>query len=61
MNFSEDYNLNKSESEDGTLTLAYTGLICKDQGLEIVTARFRGFKSCASSSCGKSSRQGTVR
>jgi glycosyltransferase involved in cell wall biosynthesis len=38
MNFSEDYNLNRSKSEDGILTLVYTGLICKDQGLDILTA-----------------------
>jgi glycosyltransferase involved in cell wall biosynthesis len=38
MNFSEDYNLNRSKSEDGILTLVYTGLIRKDQGLDIVTA-----------------------
>ena len=42
MNFSEDYNLNRSKSEDGILTLVYTGLICKDQGLDIVTAALEG-------------------
>ena len=42
MNFSEDYNLNKSKSEDDILTLVYTGLICKDQGLEIVRAAIEG-------------------
>src|SRR5438093_4780375 len=28
MNFSEDYNLDRSKSEDRILTLVYTGLIC---------------------------------
>jgi glycosyltransferase involved in cell wall biosynthesis len=42
MNFSEDYNLNRSKSEDGILTLVYTGLICKDQGLDIVTPALEG-------------------
>ena len=42
MNFSEDYNLKRSKSKGGTLTLVYTGLICKDQGLEIVTAALDG-------------------
>lgn len=37
MNLSEDYNLNNSKQEDdGILTLVYTGLICKDQGLDLV-------------------------
>jgi glycosyltransferase involved in cell wall biosynthesis len=44
MNFSEDYNLNKSKSEDATLTLVYTGLICKDQGLDIVAVALEGLK-----------------
>jgi glycosyltransferase involved in cell wall biosynthesis len=44
MNFSEDYNLNKSKSKDGILTLVYTGLICKDQGLDIVMAALEGLK-----------------
>jgi glycosyltransferase involved in cell wall biosynthesis len=44
MNLSEDYNLEKSKSQDGILTLVYTGLICKDQGLEIVTAALNGLK-----------------
>jgi glycosyltransferase involved in cell wall biosynthesis len=44
MNFSEDYNLNKSKSEDGILTLVYTGLISKDQGLDILTAALEDLK-----------------
>jgi glycosyltransferase involved in cell wall biosynthesis len=44
MNFSEDYNMNRSKSEDGILTLVYTGLICKDQGLDIVTAALEDLK-----------------
>jgi len=42
MNLSEDYNLDKSKSEDGILTVVYTGLISKDQGLEIITAAIMG-------------------
>jgi glycosyltransferase involved in cell wall biosynthesis len=42
MNCSEDYNLKGSKSKGGTLTLVYTGLICKDQGLEMVTAALDG-------------------
>lgn len=44
MNFSEDYNVEKSKSKDGVLSLVYTGLILKDQGLEIVTSALRGLK-----------------
>jgi len=42
MNLSEDYNLKRSKSKGGSLTLVYTGLICKDQGLEIVRAAVDG-------------------
>jgi glycosyltransferase involved in cell wall biosynthesis len=42
MNFSEDYNLNRPKSEDGILTLVYTGLICKSLGLDVVTAALEG-------------------
>jgi glycosyltransferase involved in cell wall biosynthesis len=42
MNCSENYNLEKSKSKDGLLTLVYTGLIRKDQGLEIVMAAVNG-------------------
>jgi glycosyltransferase involved in cell wall biosynthesis len=41
MNLSEDYDL-KRKPRDDILTLVYTGLICKDQGLEIVTAAVEG-------------------
>jgi glycosyltransferase involved in cell wall biosynthesis len=44
MNYSEDYKLNRSKSEDGILTVVYTGLICKDQGLDIVTDALEGLK-----------------
>jgi len=44
MNFSEDYNVKKSKSKDNVLTLVYTGLILKDQGLEIVTSALQGLK-----------------
>jgi len=44
MNLSEDFNLNSSKSEDGVLTLVYTGLICKDQGLELVMSALEGLK-----------------
>ena len=44
MNFSEDYNMKKSKSKDGLLTLVYTGLILKDQGLDIVTSVLHGLK-----------------
>jgi len=44
MNCSEDIHYNKPKSDDNTLTLVYTGLICKDQGLEIVTAALRELK-----------------
>jgi glycosyltransferase involved in cell wall biosynthesis len=42
MNLSEDYNLRKPKSEKGILTLVYTGLICKDQGLKIITSAITG-------------------
>jgi len=42
MNCSEDYKLKGSKSKGGILTLVYTGLICKDQGLEIVTTALNG-------------------
>jgi len=45
MNLSEDYNLDKTKLEDGTLTLVYTGLICRDQGLDIVTAALEGLEN----------------
>jgi len=44
MNFSEDYNLDREKLEDGILTLVYTGLICKDQGLERITAVIKDLK-----------------
>ena len=44
MNLSEDHNLKRLKSKDDTLTLVYTGLICKDQGLEIVAAAVDGLK-----------------
>ena len=34
MNVSEDFRLEEHKSEDGILTLVYTGLIIEDQGLE---------------------------
>ena len=37
-NFSEDYEFEKVRSEDGYLTLVYTGLITKDQGLEKIAS-----------------------
>ena len=36
-NFSEDYNFEGEKAKDGILTLVYTGLIRKDQGLETIT------------------------
>jgi glycosyltransferase involved in cell wall biosynthesis len=42
MNLSEDYEFKKLKSDGGILTLVYTGLITKDQGLEIVTAAVDG-------------------
>jgi glycosyltransferase involved in cell wall biosynthesis len=42
MNLSEDYKFNKSNSEQTFVTLVYTGLICKDQGLDIVAAALEG-------------------
>lgn len=44
MNLSEEYNLKKPRSKEGLLTLVYTGLICKDQGLESVTAAIKDLK-----------------
>jgi glycosyltransferase involved in cell wall biosynthesis len=44
MNYSEDYNLDTKKAEDGNLTLVYTGLICKDQGLENITAAIKDRK-----------------
>jgi len=44
MNLSEDYKANSSKSGVSTLTLVYTGLICKDQGLEIVAAALQGLE-----------------
>jgi glycosyltransferase involved in cell wall biosynthesis len=44
MNVSEEYDLIKSKSEDGILTLVYTGLICKDQGLEIIVDAINGLE-----------------
>jgi glycosyltransferase involved in cell wall biosynthesis len=41
MNFSEDYNLNKTQLKDNMLTLVYTGLICKDQGLEMIASAIK--------------------
>lgn len=43
-NYSEDYNLNRVKSKDQILTLVYTGLICKDQGLEKITAAIKDLK-----------------
>jgi len=40
-NYSEDYNLNGEKSKDHVLTLVYTGLICKDRGLEGITAAIK--------------------
>ena len=45
MNFSEDHKLDKYKSEDDILTLVYTGLICKDQGLERVTDAIKNLES----------------
>jgi glycosyltransferase involved in cell wall biosynthesis len=36
MNLSEEYDFDKSELEHNDLTLVYTGLICKDKGLDIL-------------------------
>jgi glycosyltransferase involved in cell wall biosynthesis len=44
MNLSEDFKLNKSKLREATLTLVYTGLICKDQGLDIVAAALEGLE-----------------
>ena len=44
MNFSEDYNLERDKPEDGILTLVYTGLISKDQGLESITSAIKDLK-----------------
>ena len=44
MNFSEDYNIRNSKPKDGMLSLVYTGLILKDQGLEIVMSALHGLK-----------------
>ena len=41
MNVSEDYRLEKSKSEDDPLTLVYTGLISKDQGLDRILCAIR--------------------
>ena len=51
MNFSEDYKLDKYKSEDGILTLVYTGLICEDQGLERVTDAIKNLKGVRTCSC----------
>jgi glycosyltransferase involved in cell wall biosynthesis len=42
MNLSEDYNLNKSKLKDNMLTVVYTGLILKDQGLEMIASAIKG-------------------
>lgn len=42
MNLSEDYEFKKLKSEGGILTLVYTGLITKDQGLERILSAMRG-------------------
>ena len=44
MNLSEEYDLDKSESEDSVLTLVYTGQIIKDQGLEILIEVVNGLE-----------------
>lgn len=44
MNLSEDYSLDKEKSEDGILTLVYTGLIRKDLGLERITSAIKDLK-----------------
>ena len=44
MNLSEDYKLNRSKLKGSTLTLVYTGLICKDQGLDIIAAALEGLE-----------------
>lgn len=45
MNFSEDYKMKTSKSKDGVLTLVYTGLILKDQGLDIAMSAICGLKN----------------
>jgi len=42
MNVSEDYKLENPKSEDGVLTLVYTGLISKDQGLDRILRGISG-------------------
>jgi glycosyltransferase involved in cell wall biosynthesis len=43
-NYSEDYNLNGEKSKDHDFTLVYTGLICKDRGLEGITVAIKDLK-----------------
>jgi glycosyltransferase involved in cell wall biosynthesis len=42
MNLSEDYEFKKLKSHGGILTLVYTGLITKDQGLERILSAIKG-------------------
>jgi glycosyltransferase involved in cell wall biosynthesis len=44
MNVSERYDLKKTKSEEGILTLVYTGLIRKDQGLKIIIDAINGLE-----------------
>jgi glycosyltransferase involved in cell wall biosynthesis len=44
MNFSEDNQFKKVSSIDGNLTLVYTGLILKDQGLENIATAIKDLK-----------------
>jgi len=44
MNYSEDITIDNIKSYDGVLTMVYTGLICKDQGLDVIIAAMEGLK-----------------
>jgi glycosyltransferase involved in cell wall biosynthesis len=41
MNLSEDYILNETRLKDNMLTVVYTGLILKDQGLEMIASAIK--------------------
>ena len=43
-NYSVDYNINLEKPKESALTLVYTGLICKEQGLERITAAIKNLK-----------------
>ncbi len=53
MNFSEDYNIRKSKPKDDILSLVYTGLILKDQGLDLLTSALRDLSDVRLSLAGR--------